>query len=154
MISVKVREVVLDSEQNPLLLLTDMDETMVLPIGIGFWEAQAIVLKLQGHISSRPLTHDLFKTLCHNLNVNIEKVVISDIKESTFYAEIHLKTEDGRELVMDARPSDGVALALTVGCSIYISPNVAASTISLSEIFIEDEDTEDSEPDEGGPHIH
>ncbi len=156
MIPVKVREVVLDSAQNPLLLLIDMDETMVLPVGIGFWEAQAIVLKLQGHISPRPMTHDLLKLICGHLQVSVEKVVINDIKDSTFFAEIYLRTEDGGEHLVDARPSDGVALALTVGCAIFISPKVAAHTIGLNDLVVESEEEpfEYGDPDESGPHLH
>ncbi|MEW5785631.1 MAG: bifunctional nuclease family protein [Bacillota bacterium] len=155
MIPVKVREVVLDQVQNPLLLLVDMDETMVLPIGIGFWEAQAIVLKLQGHVPPRPMTHDLIKSLCGHLGATVEKIVVTDIKDSTFFAEIYLQT-GGRELVVDARPSDAVALALTVGSPIYITGKVAAYTILLEELAeepepesLEHEDTGDS-----GPHLH
>lgn len=156
MISVKVREVVLDPVQNPLLLLVDMDETIVLPIGIGFWEAQAIVLKLQGHLPPRPMTHDLIKTLCADLGATVEKIVVSDMRDSTFFAEIYLKTSAARELVVDARPSDAVALALTVGCPIYLSEKVSPYTISLTDIV---EETELEPPDYGdsddsGPHLH
>lgn len=155
MIPVKVREVVLDPVQNPLLLLVDMEESMVLPIGIGFWEAQAIVLKLQGHIPPRPMTHDLFKSLCGHLGVTVVKVVVNDIKESTFFAEIYLKTPE-QELLVDARPSDAVALALTVGCPIFISSKVAAYTVSIKDLIEEQssEPAEFGEPDEGGPQLH
>lgn len=155
MIPVKVREVVLDPVQNPLLLLVDIDESMVLPIGIGFWEAQAIVLKLQGHIPPRPMTHDLFKSLCSHMGVTVEKIVVNDIKESTFYAEIYLET-GAKHLVVDARPSDAVALALTVGCPIYISKKVAAYTVSIKDLMSErsGETPEFGDPDESGPHLH
>ncbi len=156
MIPVKVKEVVLDSVQNPLLLLVDMEETMVLPIGIGFWEAQAIVLKLQGHIPPRPMTHDLFKFLCDSLGATVEKVVVHDIKESTFYAAVYLNTVGG-ELLIDARPSDAVALSLTVGCPIFIGKKVMPYTVSLKDLVEEDPpdpsgfgDPEDS----GGPLVH
>ena len=156
MIPVKVKEVVLDSVQNPLLLLVDMEDTMVLPIGIGFWEAQAIVLKLQGHIPPRPMTHDLFKSFCDSLGVTVEKVVVNDIKESTFYAGIYLSTAEG-ELLVDARPSDAVALSLTVGCPIFIGKKVIPYTVSIKDL-IEEQSTEpagfgDSE-DSGGPLVH
>lgn len=156
MITVKVREVVLDSLQNPLLLLVDMDETFVLPIGIGFWEAQAIVLKLQGQVPPRPMTHDLIKTLCTELGAAVKKIVVSDIKESTFYAEIHIHTTQGRDRVIDARPSDAVALALTVGCPIFISGKVAAHTISIKDLIEEtgSEPQDYGDSDEGGPHLH
>lgn len=156
MIAVKVREVVLDPVQNPLLLLVDLDETLVLPIGIGFWEAQAIVLKLQGHIPPRPLTHDLIKSLCSRFGATVEKIVINDIKESTFFAEIYLKGARQEELLVDARPSDAVALALTIGCPIYITEKVAAYTVSIKDLLAEAEsDPGDiGDPDEGGPHLH
>ncbi|NMA91768.1 MAG: bifunctional nuclease family protein [Firmicutes bacterium] len=156
MIPVKVREVVLDQVQNPLLLLVDIEESMVLPIGIGFWEAQAIVLKLQGHVPPRPLTHDLFKALCSHLGASVKKVIINDIRKSTFYAEIHLTNSAQEEVVVDARPSDAVALALTVGCPIYITKNVATYTVSIKDLLEEQEKDSPGfgEPDEGGPHLH
>ncbi len=156
MIPVKVREIVLDQVQNPLLLLVDIEESMVLPIGIGFWEAQAIVLKLQGHVPPRPLTHDLFQDLCSHLGASVEKVVINDIRKSTFYAEIYLTNSAKEEVVVDARPSDAVALALTVGCPIYITKNVAAYTVSIKDLLEEQEKGSSGfgEPDEGGPHLH
>lgn len=156
MIAVKVREVVLDSLQNPLLLLVDLDETMVLPIGIGFWEAQAIVLKLQGQVTPRPMTHDLIKNLCAELGAAVQKIVVTDLKDSTFYAEIHMSAPRDRELVVDARPSDAVALALTVGCPIFISKNVAAQTISIKDLIDEagTDPVDYGDPDEGGPHLH
>lgn len=156
MIPVKVRDVVLDQVQNPLLLLVDLEETMVLPIGIGFWEAQAIILKLQGHITPRPMTHDLFKSFCGHLGVKVQKVVICNIKESTFFAEIGLKNSEGREVVLDARPSDAVALALTVGCPIFMARKVVPYTVSIKDLVSAQGEAPDrfGEPDEGGPHLH
>lgn len=155
MIPVKVKEVVLDQVQNPLLLLVDMEDSMVLPIGIGFWEAQAIVLKLQGHITPRPMTHDLIKLFCDRLNVTVEKVLVNDIKESTFYAEIYLNTPEGA-LLLDARPSDAVALALTVGCPIFIGKKLIPYTVSIKELIAE-QDSESAgfgDPEDSGPVIH
>ncbi|NLZ31557.1 MAG: bifunctional nuclease family protein [Firmicutes bacterium] len=155
LIPVKVKEVVLDAVHNPLLLLVDMEETMVLPIGIGFWEAQAIVLKLQGHVTPRPMTHDLFKAFCDRLNVTVEKVVVNDIKDSTFYAEVYLKTSSG-ELLLDARPSDAIALSLTVGCPIYIDKKVIPYTLSIKEL-VEEQSAETSrfgDTEDSGPLVH
>lgn len=156
MIPVKVKEVVLDPVQNPLLLLVDLEESIVLPIGIGFWEAQAIMIKLQGHIPPRPMTHDLFQSLCKHMSVTVDKVVVTDLRESTFFAEIYLKNNSQQEMVIDARPSDAVALALTVGCPIFINSKVAAYTFSVKDLIEEkgSEIPEISEPDEGGPHLH
>lgn len=152
MISVKVREVVLDQAHNPLLLLVDMDESLVLPIGIGFWEAQAIVLKLQGHVPPRPMTHDLLQTLCGYLGATITKIVVNDIRENTFFAELFLARGE-EEIVIDSRPSDAIALALTVGAPIYISNKVAAYTVSLSD-FVDEDSTDLSDSGESGPHLH
>jgi len=155
-IAVKAKEVVLDSQHNPLLLLVDMDETMVLPIGIGFWEAQAIVLKLQGQLTPRPMTHDLINNLCQDLGAAVRKVVVTDIRESTFYAEIHLTDSRQQEVVVDARPSDAVALALTVNCPIFISNKIAAYTVSIKDL-IEETDPDPrgfGDPEEGGRHLH
>lgn len=155
LIPVKVREVVLDPVQNPLLLLVDMEDSMVLPIGIGFWEAQAIVLKLQGHVTPRPMTHDLIKIFCDRLDVTVDKVLVSDIQESTFYAEIYLNTPGGG-LLLDARPSDAVALALTVGCPIYIGKKLVPYTVPIKELITE-QDPESSgfgEPEDSGPVVH
>ena len=159
MIPVKVKEVVLDQMQNPLLLLVDLEETMVLPIGIGFWEAQAIILKLQGHLSPRPLTHDLIQSLCGRLGAEVTKIVITDMKESTFYAEIVLLQKSSREeIVVDARPSDAVALALTVGCPIFISSKVSTHTITIKDLMEEREnemvELDDLEDEEGSSQVH
>lgn len=147
MIAVKVKGVGLDQQQNPLLLLMDQDETMVLPIGIGLGEAQVISLKLDGYILPRPLTHDLIVSLCQRLGVTIRKIVVNDIREGTYYAQIFLEKDD-EEIIVDSRPSDGVALALTSGTPLFITEKVAAHSLpfeevlreSLEDIFGEDDD--------------
>lgn len=156
MIAVKVREVVLDSQHNPLLLLVDLNETMVLPIGIGFWEAQAIVLKLQGQLTPRPMTHELIRNLCAELGAVVQKIVVTDLKESTFYAEIHITDSRKKALVIDARPSDAVALALTIGCPIFISNKIAGYTIAIKDLLVDmgHDLQEFGDPEEGGPHLH
>ncbi len=133
MIAVKVKGVGLDSSQNPLLLLIDREETMVLPIGIGLGEAQMISLKLEGYILPRPLTHDLIVSICANLGAAIRQVVVNDINEGTYYAQIFLE-KDGKEFVLDSRPSDGVALALTSGSPLFITEKVAQHSLPFEEI--------------------
>ena len=154
MIPVKVKEVVLDQTHNPLLLLVDLDEENVLPVGIGFWEAQAIVLKLQGNLVPRPMTHDLMSSLCDTLGASLNKIVINDIQDNTFYAELYLD-RNGNEIIVDARPSDAVALALTIGSPIYITDKVAAYTMSVDDLVEEKGlDDFDDDSEEGGPHLH
>ncbi len=136
MISVKVKGVGLDPSHNPLLLLIDEEETMVLPIGIGYSEAQAISLKLEGQVIPRPLTHDLITSVCSYLGGTIHKIVVNDIHEGTYYAQIYLE-KDGREIIVDSRPSDGVALSLASGSPLYITEKVAQHTLPFEEIVKE-----------------
>ncbi len=153
MISVKVKEIVLDQSSNPLMLLVDLAETYVLPVAIGFWEAQAIILKLYGNIVPRPMTHDLMADICTQLGAKLEKVIISDIIDNTFYAELHfLKGDD--KFIVDARPSDAVAFALTVGAPVYISDKVAVYTLSIEDLIEEKETDDSADSDEGGHHLH
>ena len=133
MIAVKVKGIGLDVAENPLLLLIDQQETIILPIGIGLTEAQAISLKLEGYPLPRPLIYDLIVSICENLGGVIEKVVINDFYEGTFYAQIYLKKEE-KEIIIDIRPSDAVVLALTSGCPLYITAEVAEHSLPLKEI--------------------
>lgn len=134
MIAVKVKGVGLDQQQNPLLLLMDQEETMILPIGIGLGEAQVISLKLDGYILPRPLTHDLIASLCEKLGVTIQKIVVNDIRDGTYYAQIFLE-KDEKEIVVDSRPSDGVALALTSGTPLFITEKVAEHSLPFEEVL-------------------
>jgi bifunctional DNase/RNase len=136
MISVKVKGVGMDPDQNSLLLLMDQDETMVLPIGIGLSEAQAISLKLDGYVLPRPLTHDLVVTICLSLGASIKKVVVNDFHEGTYYAQVFLEKEN-REIIVDSRPSDAIALSLTSGSPIFISKKVAARCLPFEEVVKE-----------------
>lgn len=136
MISVKVKGVGLDPYQNPLLLLIDQEETLVLPIGIGLSEAQAISLKLDGYVLPRPLTHDLIVSICKSLGASITKVVVNDIHEGTYYAQVYIQKDD-QEIIVDSRPSDAVALALTSGSPLFISEKVAAHGVPFEEVIKE-----------------
>ena len=105
MIAVKVKREGLDTSHNPLLLLIDQEETSVMPIGIRLGEAQAISLKLEGYVLPRPLTHDLIVSICANLGASIRQIVVNDIYEGTYYAQIYLE-KDGKEILLVSRPSD------------------------------------------------
>lgn len=129
-----VLSVVTDLSGNYSVLLADADQKIVLPIGIGPFEAQAIAYPLQGETPPRPLTHDLMMTLCETLGGKIEKIVITDIKESVFYSEIYMQ-HDGKSLVLDARPSDAIALAVRCKCPIYMSPKLVEFTYKYEDII-------------------
>lgn len=134
LLQVKVKAVTLDQVGGFLVLLCDENETKVLPISIGPFEAQSIALVLQGKTPPRPLTHDLLKTLCEHLGGIVEKVIITDILESTFYAEIYLQHED-RMLKIDSRPSDAIALALRCEVPIYMVPKLVEFTYDYEDII-------------------
>jgi bifunctional DNase/RNase len=106
-----------------VVVLEDMDKTRLVPIWIGLSEGNAIALELQGERFPRPLTHDLIVNLLSCLNATVEKVVVSDLKDNSYYAVLHLKA-NGQNLVIDARPSDSLAIAVRVHCPIFIDEKV------------------------------
>ncbi len=134
MIKMEVKNVTADQGGNFLVLLMDDEEKKVLPISIGPLEAQAIALVLQGEAPPRPMTHDLLKTVCENLNGKMEKIVITDIKDSTFYAEIYLQ-QNSETIVLDSRPSDAIALALRFGAPIYMATKMVEFTYDYQDII-------------------
>jgi len=134
MIKMEIKTVTADQGGNFLVLLMDDDEKKVLPISIGPLEAQAIALVLQGEIPPRPMTHDLLKTVCETLGGVLEKVVITDIRESTFYAEIYLQHND-ETVIIDSRPSDALALALRCDTPIYMENRLVEFTYDFQDII-------------------
>lgn len=106
-----------------LVVLEDLEKTRLVPIWIGVSEGNSISLELQGEKFPRPLTHDLMLHLLTLLNASVEKVVVSDLKENSYFALIHLK-HGNQTHAIDARPSDALALALKFHCPIYIDETV------------------------------
>lgn len=133
----RVLSVVADMDSGFSMLLTDADQKVILPVGIGQFEAQSIALAVQGEEPPRPLTHDLLKSVCDSLGAAVEKVVITDTREGVFYAEVHLQ-QDGRSLVLDSRPGDAVALAVRCGCPIYMSPKLVEFTYKFEDIVAQE----------------
>ncbi|NMB41355.1 MAG: bifunctional nuclease family protein [Firmicutes bacterium] len=142
MLQVKVKAVTLDQVGSFLVLLCDEDETKVLPISIGPFEAQSIALVLQGKTPPRPLTHDLVKTLCEQLGGVVEKIIITDIMDSTFYAEIYIQHNE-QVLTVDSRPSDAIALALRCEAPIYMAPRLIEFTYDYEDIISSDRTDEE-----------
>ena len=106
-----------------VVVLEDVEKTRLIPIWIGVNEGNAIALEMQGEKFPRPLTHDLIVNMLSALNAKIQKVVINDLKENSYYALIHLQI-DGKTLQLDARPSDSLALAVRTQCPIFIDEKV------------------------------
>ncbi|MES1240505.1 MAG: bifunctional nuclease family protein [Acidobacteriota bacterium] len=121
---VEIRGLMLDPSSNvPIVILRDTQSQLFLPIWIGVFEANAIALKIEGVEPPRPMTHDLLRLVLEQLGAKVEKIVISDLKESTFFAVIHVQ-QDGRPIEIDARPSDAIALALRTEAPIFVLQGV------------------------------
>lgn len=140
----RVKIVAMDQNRDFMVLLVDREGKKVLPIWIDPFEAQAIALPLQKEAPLRPLTHDLFKNLCEQLQGKVERVVITDINpEGTYFSEIHLRYRDYTSII-DCRPSDAIALALRFKAPIYMVFKLVEFTINPENIFIQksrDEET-------------
>jgi hypothetical protein len=125
-VRVSVSGMARDPRDNPVVLLKSDEGDDVLPIWIGHAEAMAIELHIKGSQFERPLTHDLLKTMIETLGASVTRVAITGLKEGTFFAKIHLQ-RDSEVLVIDARPSDSVALALKSGAPIFVARDVFAA---------------------------
>ncbi|NIM19639.1 MAG: bifunctional nuclease family protein [Candidatus Latescibacteria bacterium] len=122
-LKVEIRGLTEDHRGNPVVLLKSSDDDEVLPIWIGHAEAMAIRLQLEGESFDRPLTLDLLRTTVESLGATVLKVAVTELRDNTFFAKIHLQR--GEEIhVIDARPSDSIALALRTKSPIYVSTEV------------------------------
>ena len=126
--------------KQPIVLLKAVDTNKFLPIWIGHPEAAAILMKLQGASTPRPMTHDLLFEMLGELDVNCSRVAVTELRENTFYALITVAV-DGTELEIDSRPSDAIALAVRAGAPIF----AAESVIEESAIEFEHEDVNEEE---------
>jgi len=123
-VEMKIRGLMMDPVTNmPIIVLKDVDSEMVLPIWVGMYEANAIALEIEKATPPRPMTHDLLRNAIRGLNAQVKKVVVSELRDDTFYAVIWMDQE-GELVTMDARPSDALALALRSDCPIYVSRQV------------------------------
>lgn len=106
-----------------VVILRDTGHNRYLPIWIGPWEANAIAMRLQGQMPERPMTHDLFSQTLVECGVTLKRIVVTDLSDDTFRARLLLQVDE-REVEMDARPSDAIALAVRVGASIFATDDV------------------------------
>ncbi|MFQ5917642.1 MAG: bifunctional nuclease family protein, partial [Candidatus Binatia bacterium] len=118
--------------KTPIVLLKDSDNKLNLPIWIGLLEATAMATELEGIKMARPMTHDLLKNVLMEVGVSVNFVEITELKENTYYALVHLKL-NGRELSIDSRPSDAIALALRSKSPIYVSKAVLEASSILQQ---------------------
>lgn len=123
-IEVRIRGLMMDPASNmPIIVLKDISSETVMPIWVGIFEANAIAIEIEKMAAPRPMTHDLTRNLIRHLNAQLERVVITEIKDETFFAVLWLRQGED-SLAIDARPSDAIALALRADCPIYVDERV------------------------------
>lgn len=123
-VEMKIRGLLMDPVTNtPIVILRDSGSETVLPIWVGVYEANAIALEIEKVSTPRPMTHDLIKNVLAGLDARVHKVVVTELKEDTFYAVIWME-RDGKIISVDSRPSDALALALRVDCPIFVEEEV------------------------------
>ena len=141
LIEMTIKGLTVDPVTNmPTVILHDVDDKRILPIWVGVFEANAIALQIENVHTPRPMTHDLLRNVIHDLQASVERVVVSDVKDNTFFAHIHLDTLAGK-VAVDARPSDAIALALRTRSPIWVEESVIenAKTIDASTAKVDGE---------------
>lgn len=139
LVPMSIKGLMLDPVSNsPIVVLKDDDEKFFLPIWVGIFEANAIALQLENVTTPRPMTHDLLRNMIAELDGRVTRVVINDLRDSTFFAQIRVMTGQ-RTLELDARPSDAIALALRTEAPIFVSQAVLDQAQTISP------DTEDGD---------
>ena len=124
LVSMSIKGLMLDPVSNsPIVVLKDDDEKFFLPIWVGIFEANAIALQLENITTPRPMTHDLLRNMINELDAQVTRVVINDLRDSTFFAQIRLRV-GSKTLEVDARPSDAIALALRTEAPIFVAQSV------------------------------
>jgi bifunctional DNase/RNase len=132
-VEVQIRGLMIDPLTNmPIVVLKDVASDAVLPIWVGIFEANAIALELEKTATPRPMTHDLMRNMARGLNAVVRKVVVSELREDTFYAVIWME-QNGETVAIDSRPSDAIALALRWDCPIYANRAVLENAKQVAE---------------------
>lgn len=136
LVEVKIGAIIMDPNTNsPIVVLKGVNSETILPIWVGAYEANAIALEIEKIASQRPLTHDLLKNLILQTGYKMNRVIISDLQNNTFYALIELIDENGTKLTLDSRPSDAIALALRLDSTIFVKQKV----FDISSVPVESE---------------
>ena len=135
-VEMKIRGLMMDPVTNmPIVVLKDVQGQAILPIWVGVYEANAIALEIEKVQTPRPMTHDLLKNFLLGLEVRVQKIVVNDLKDDTFYAMIWVERE-GQMMTIDSRPSDALALALRMDCPIFVAEAVLKNS-TISSAFSE-----------------
>jgi len=157
LVAMSIKGLMLDPVSNsPIVVLKDDEEKFFLPIWVGIFEANAIALEMEKVTTPRPMTHDLLKNLLGELDARVDRIVINDLRDNTFFARIHLTRGDST-LSVDSRPSDAIALALRSQAEIFVEEEVLEKSRSLRSDSDQDPDRlkkwlEEASPDELGKY--
>src|SRR5687767_3373790 len=141
LVAMSIKGLMLDPVSNsPIVVLKDEDDKFFLPIWVGIFEANAIALQLENVTTPRPMTHDLLRNMIAELNAQVTRIVINDLRDSTFFAQIRLLM-GGKTLELDARPSDAIALALRTEAPIFVAQSVLEQAQTVApEVDAQDEE--------------
>jgi uncharacterized protein len=154
-IEVKIRALMMDPNSGtPIIILKDVNSETMLPIWVGAYEANAIALEIEKVTPQRPMTHDLLRNLIIEVGARVERVVVTELKDNTFYAVIEMRHTDGTALMLDSRPSDAIALALRADCPIFVNAEVIrASRNTVADAEDSDQPETGSEEEEEWPDV-
>ncbi|HSQ23843.1 MAG TPA: bifunctional nuclease family protein [Pyrinomonadaceae bacterium] len=146
-IEVKIRALMMDPNSGtPIIILKDVNSETMLPIWVGAYEANAIALEIEKIAPPRPMTHDLLRNLIVELGLTVDRVVVTSLRDNTFYAVIEMTAGDGEAMRLDSRPSDAIALALRADCPIFVDAEVIQA--SRNSIATDEETQPDDETGE------
>lgn len=149
-IEVKIRALMMDPNSGtPIIILKDVNSETMLPIWVGAYEANAIALEIEKLTPQRPMTHDLLRNLILEMGSQVERVVVTELRDNTFFAVIEMRHNDGSLVMLDSRPSDALALALRADCPIYVDMEVIRASHNTmadgDETDLTETDTEEEE---------
>lgn len=132
---------------TPIVVLKGIDSETILPIWVGAFEANAIALEIEKIVPQRPMTHDLLRNFIVETGYKVIKIIITDLRDNTFFALIELVDEKGKITTLDARPSDAIALALRMDCQIFVEQKVIDISVASTtpESKFEDESVPSTE---------
>lgn len=148
-IEVKIRGLMMDpSSGTPIIILKDVNSDTMLPIWVGAYEANAIALEIEKIAPQRPMTHDLLRNLITEMGARVERVVVTELRDNTFFAVIEMRNSEGEAMMLDSRPSDAIALALRADCPIYVNEDVIKASRSSIGGSEEEEESSAGEDEE------
>jgi bifunctional DNase/RNase len=153
-IEVKIRALMMDPNSGtPIIILKDINSETMLPIWVGAYEANAIALEIEKIPPQRPMTHDLLRNLIIEMGATVERVVVTALRDNTFFAVIEMNTNDGDIVILDSRPSDAIALALRADCPIFVDMDVIYASRNSVTNDEEGQAREESSLDEEWPDV-